>query len=91
MADVAQLSVPTVSAQRREAILAGLRTALEEAERGEYDGIFIIATHPDSPSIRQIWTANLSKLDVLGRLELLKWKIMHQDFEDDAGGCSRGG
>jgi len=81
--DPVPLAVVRVDETRKRSTVELLERALSAAKEGQVDGVFVVLTYPNSFAWREMWSDGLSKLDAVGRLEALKWALLHQPFEKD--------
>jgi hypothetical protein len=71
------LAVQPADEKRRQLCVDLLEKMLAEAKEGTgFETVFFIATFPDTTVVRHAWTAGLTFLDVVGRLEHLKHELL---------------
>ncbi len=76
--EVKQLGVETKSERRKALCIDLLERMLAEAKEGHgFDSVLFLATYPDSGNIRNAWTEGDSTLDLVGRLERLKFGLLY--------------
>ena len=74
---VSLVAKPTVEQEIQSDLVEMLRKTLAEAESGEINGIFMIVTRMDEQWCDR-WTGTTKLSEVVGRIEIIKQKIVHQ-------------
>lgn len=79
---VSLVSKPTVDEKIKSRVVEMLRNTLKEAEAGDIGGIFMIVEGPDEMWTER-WDGTCKLSEMLGRVEIIKHKIIHQYFQSE--------
>jgi hypothetical protein len=72
----------TVDEEIKSRVIEMLKTTLAEAEAGDIGAIFMIVERPDEMWTER-WDGTAKLSEMIGRIEIIKHKIIHQYFESE--------
>ncbi len=79
---ISLLKKATADDTTKDQIVEMLKSTLAEAESGQISGIFMIVEQPDEMWIER-WDGRVKLSEMLGRVEIVKHKIIHQYFQSE--------
>ena len=81
---VREIGIEPVQEERRKRCINFLEKLLEQAKKGPgYESIFMVMTYPDVTSVHHAWTGCGDTVDMVGRLEHLKFELLADMRERD--------